>query len=678
MNTTFTVAITLNAVNNMTPGILTAIRQVGQLRDSVGSVNNMQPSGVPSTGYVLDTSIKNLINKASDRQVAQLKLKEAGIGLTDISDITNKAKELSKELMFGVNELLTIPLAMQRAGMDADKIKNSFQQIAYVTQLEHVRTGRGTYDIAKDLSSMSELAKVTGDQNQLKSFMESVNRVATVTGANTGALAESSKSFLPVASMYGINSQDAMFAQGTMARFGIEGSMAGIQLKDFVEHLNPYEFLNRSGESQQIEAMHQMGFLQNAQFQTLGSGQPKFTDVGESSFFSEGKIKPIMDVFTTLGDKYKEMLANDPEHGAQKFAAAMKHIFGEQGKDIAIIAAQNVEQIHKMKADFERVQSVEQSVKDFQQTYKQTLGAFMTKLEEIGTEAVTQLMVDLTAGMKAIGPYLDSIGKWAESHKEIVNGIVRVVVSLVAMLKFLRAVESVGEAIGTLLATGFSVLSASVRGAILVVTRLRGLLDGFKYFRLLGAGFFEALWKGAQFAFPWLMRISGWVRAFGGQWLLTAIRIAAGWLIALGPAGWIFLAVSAFVVAAIAAWEENFMGFRDKVKEIWSTVSGFIQGAIQTVSNFIDKCMEAVGLGKKVKEAMDQGSYQTPGGVADQLPEADVPWVPQPRNSANVNVTQTFNIQSTEPRAVADEVAKRSNDEKYTWAANGREPIFEY
>ena len=138
--------------------------------------------------------------------------------------------------------------------------------------------------------------------------------------------------------------------------------------------------------------------------------------------------------------------------------------------------------------------------------------------------------------------------------------------------------------------------------------------------RATGAGFWRSLWQGAQLAWPWLGKISGWVARFAPSFLATAARVAAGWLIAMGPLGWITIAL----LAAIAAWETNFMGFRDTVKEVYESVMGWLKG-------IIDKMYELLGLKTKVAD-IEKGTkemgHQTPGGVADTSYNDETPMVP--------------------------------------------------
>ena len=194
---------------------------------------------------------------------------------------------------------------------------------------------------------------------------------------------------------------------------------------------------------------------------------------------------------------------------------------------------------------------------------------------------------------------------------------------------------------------------------------LMNLKTFFSVLRLEGAGFFRALWGGAQAAWPWLAKIASWVAMFGRSFIMTALRVAAGWLIAMGPLGWI----TAALLAAIAAWETNFLGFRDTVKEVYDAVMGWLKG-------IIDKMFELLGLKTKVadieKNTKDMG-YNTPGGVADSAYGSDSPLINGGSGSdlmTNVQITNNVSVNSAEE---AGEYVAGSVPDKYL---RSRDPAF--
>ena len=102
-----------------------------------------------------------------------------------------------------------------------------------------------------------------------------------------------------------------------------------------------------------------------------------------------------------------------------------------------------------------------------------------------------------------------------------------------------------------------------------------GLYDSFKYFRNLGGGVFESIGKGAQFAYPWLGKLTRWVGRFTPFWLSNAVRIGAGWLIAMGPVGWTIAGVTALIAAGVWAWETDFMGFHGVVTDTFNWIRDY-------------------------------------------------------------------------------------------------------
>jgi TP901 family phage tail tape measure protein len=584
---------------------------------------------------------------------------------------------------------------------------------------------------------MAELAKVTNDAEKLKGFMDTVNRIATITTANTGDLAQSMKFFGPIAGVYGTTPEDMMMAQGIAARFGIQNTMGGTHLKDFLQRLNPYE----KPTPKRLNAMMEMGFLENPIIQTAKNGKSKVVG-GNSIFFQDGKAKNMLDIFGIFADKYKKIIEADPENGFLKFAGYMQDILGEQGQDIAAIVAQNADNIKKMQADYARVLPVEEGVRNFQQTFTQTFGAFMSNLENIGVDAVVQLMEDITDTLKAIGPYVEAVGKWVNEHQELVTWLLKTALAISAVLITLGLLQVIGGTAIKLLAGGFKFGISPITGMLKAVRALsRGLGDlkaGFDIFRMAGSGRFASLFKGLRLAFPkldkwvitpviklakfalpkmnqWMLKpaiklakflagcskmvvvwaatrlkmLAGWIATQAkmvGTWLASAARIAAGWLIAMGPVGWIILGVTAIIAAAVWAWNNNFMGFRDKCLSVWSairdwgsrawnSISDSVRSAIDLVCSWIDKAKEALGIASKVpanlghSEVMVNRWLQHDGAGGDDsgsLFKPNAPFIGGGSGGDTISSVTTHNvsINVASTREAADMVIKLP--QKYT------------
>lgn len=75
--------------------------------------------------------------------------------------------------------------------------------------------------------------------------------------------------------------------------------------------------------------------------------------------------------------------------------------------------------------------------------------------------------------------------------------------------------------------------------------------------------------------------VAGWV-LMGLQSLLQAARMAAAWLIAMGPVGWIIAAVVGLVALIIANWDT----VSAWTQAAWSAVSGAVQAAVSWIVDF--------------------------------------------------------------------------------------------
>ncbi|MED1663464.1 phage tail tape measure protein [Brevibacillus laterosporus] len=146
----------------------------------------------------------------------------------------------------------------------------------------------------------------------------------------------------------------------------------------------------------------------------------------------------------------------------------------------------------------------------------------------------------------------------------------------------------------TRIGTAFFAVGKRIIGVLPAITRFGGLFARVMgaNARLIGIGIMQIAKLGGSFA--WLAARALWM---GG-------RVALAWVIGLGPVGWIIAGATALVVAGIAAWNSNFLGFRDKMTALWQ----YIKEKASAVWNWLSGLpSEAVKWGENLMKMFAEG-----------------------------------------------------------------------
>lgn len=114
------------------------------------------------------------------------------------------------------------------------------------------------------------------------------------------------------------------------------------------------------------------------------------------------------------------------------------------------------------------------------------------------------------------------------------------------------------------------------RGLFTFLGGTQGIMSALRMLGLIGRGIitglaapFAMIGRFVLQALPYLARFGGRLVWLAGQAMWMGLRIAAAWLIAMGPIGWVILGVSAIIAVGVVAWMKNFFGFRDKLTSLW-------------------------------------------------------------------------------------------------------------
>ena len=719
LNVSFSVAMMLQAVNNMGPGVQSAQRMIkglGQtfqdvarqssrlnpvegweskinraaeaakrigkeLKESGKQISergeSLQSSGFRNTveGAGMAAPVLSMVRKAAELEMQKTSMQMSGITSEGVQQLMEQADQYTEWSVFRKPELAQMFLTMRRSGMIEGNMIRGSEPLVKLAELEYIRSNGSVTgaETSKVLSQMAERAGILQDPdiNRWKDFLEIVNQVTTITTADLPTLHESSKYLEPVTRIAGWNEKDVMMSQGVAARFGLEGSVAGTDLKDMIERLNPYKWLHEGQPSQQLKAMMDLGWIEGAQTHVTKQGKLAFDSVGQSVFLNpDGSYKNMLEIFGQFAkswEKYKDM----PD-GRAKFAAAMTRVLGEQGQKTANLVSMNYPVVQQMLAEAQKVKPIDEQVNDaYIKQFVQNYNAFKSAIENLEIDAGNLLLPNMTEGLKTLRGWIAAAQQFTAAHPGLVSGTLKFLFAMGSLKIVLGVIQII---FGTLMttfggaATVFGWLSSGIGG---LAIRLLGLRNGFQYFRSLGGGVFESLWKGAQFAWPWLQKVSGWVRVFPSSWLLSAARIGAGWLIAIGPIGWVTLAI----IGAIAAWETNFLGFRDFVKDLFASISDACKRAFNALEPYVEKLLEAIGLKDKLdtaRKSAQENGYATLGGVADTVYGSDIPLVPQSyTRNQKVSVQQINHVKVESPKQAGEYVGS-AIPEKYV---DSRNPI---
>jgi TP901 family phage tail tape measure protein len=622
MNVSFSVAMMLQAVNNMGPGIQSAQRMINGLGQSIKDVarqssnlnpvqgwenkinkvaeaakrigkelkesgkriteqgEKMQNSGMRNTaeGIGLMAPVLHIADKAGELQMKKTSMQMSGISGQGVGQLITQADAYTQRTLFSKTEIADMFLSMRQSGMKEDNILRASEPLVMLAELENIRRGTDGRSTAKVLAQMAERGGVLRDPNieRWNEFLEIVNQVTTVTTAGMHELHESSKYLEPVASIAGWNEKDMMMSQGIAARFGLEGSIAGTDLKDMIARLNPLKWFKEGRPAQQLDAMQRLGWLTDVESHKTKVGRIAYDKVGGSTMLNkDGTTVNMLEMFGQFAKSYENY--KDLPNGRAKFAADMFKVLGEQGEKTALLVAQNYETVLQMLEDAGKVKPIHQQIDQYSQEYMQSQKAFKSSIENLEIDAGNLLLPNLTDAAKELRAWVNMAREFTTTHPGLVGGVLKFMLAMGVLKIGIGLVQLIFGTLMTTFGGGKTVLGWLFGGIGNLATKLLGLANGFQYFRGKGGSIFESLWKGAQFAWPWLQNIIGWVSRFTPMWLSNAVRIAAGWLIAMGPVGWIILGIMALITAAVLAWNTNFLGFRDTCKKVFSWIGDYIE-----------------------------------------------------------------------------------------------------
>jgi hypothetical protein len=211
---------------------------------------------------------------------------------------------------------------------------------------------------------------------------------------------------------------------------------------------------------------------------------------------------------------------------------------------------------------------------------------------------ITALLIPalLRLGVQALVSGAMTVAGWAMSAAgAVATGVVYVVQSAIMIARFIAisaaALLSAGLTVGAWIGMG---IAAVVNAAVVAAAWLGAQLSTLASLAAMALGFIVqgAIMVGSMAATAAGV-VASWV-VMATQSLIQAARMAAAWFIALGPIGWVILAIGAVVALIIANWEtvknftvEAWNTISEKVSGAWNAVVGAISTGIATAVSFV-------------------------------------------------------------------------------------------
>ncbi len=666
------VALVLTAVNNLSPGIDSAVSKVKEFEKAVEFAKGMAEAKAfdYAVGFAADfEDVMKKVELANYDALVPMNIQKK-----QLEELSKLSMNLGRDTVFSNIEAAKSELTLIKNGMDyIDVLEGGAQAAVYLAQTAEEST-TVTADAVSQITNMFQLSG-----SQLMQTADDINRAANASSAGVTDIMNDLQQTGQSAYNLGLNVKDTTLLLGTLHNMGL-GDSSGTFLNDLLLRLDAV-----SPEAQ--KALYNLGLLKGAKVTTTSSGKTKIVG-GESSLFDEkGQIKSAQDLVNSLRqtlynnqidpkmlfDKSGNMISNDELDtifGAKKANQVikdMKEAFGVQGMRAAIaLTVSGKGSYEEMVQKAQRMKDIQSQVIEMQGTLAGMFEAAHGSWETLMTAGSTPLGQELKKTLGTITEVINKTLEWVQTNPKVATAILKVVGVLAMVNLGMGALKIMFGNVAGLFASGGGVFLKSFRyfkgfgETFNLLTKVMGQGKITSFFKAFTFGtkldfiprMFGTIGKGALGLVGTVSKVGGAFLKTGAQALVAGAKMALAWLIGLGPVGWIILGISALVIAAIAAWKTNFLGFRDKVLEVWEK----IKGVFEKVKEFFGFKNDSI-----TQEAVDKAS-----SVDYNLSRSKTPTIRTSNNRSIVDNRQyIYNVKSTDPRLAAKEISRDNKNDKY-------------
>lgn len=222
-------------------------------------------------------------------------------------------------------------------------------------------------------------------------------------------------------------------------------------------------------------------------------------------------------------------------------------------------------------------------------------GGFLNNLIQI-TGQLSE-MVNSAAGQEALGTFFATTSQLAGLFTQALQALLPVLPSIVTLL------SQMALGAGTALVGALTALAPLIQQVATFFTQYPGLMGAVGTALVVLVG-----------AFQGFSAISGIVTTVGavfgstlGQMaikaMVSAASMAASWIVAMGPVGWVIAAVVGLVALIVANWdtvkawtEAAWSAVSSAISTAWNTVVGFVQAGIERVKGIINWFAQLPGM----------------------------------------------------------------------------------